>query len=59
MEIYNGLDCADKDVRHGCYGPGEKEARESEDAFSKELNIPFTVIDLKREKQKYVLSDLL
>jgi tRNA-specific 2-thiouridylase len=56
MEIYNGLDCADKDVRHGCYGPGEKEDMETAASFCRELDIPFTVIDLKHEYQKYVLD---
>ena len=45
-----------KEARHGCYGPEEEEDIEDARSVAHALNIPFHVLDLRREYQADVLD---
>ncbi len=46
----------DHHSKHACYGPGEYKDIEDASAVAKKLNIPFTVIDLVKEYEDFVLA---
>ncbi len=56
MEIYDGSITLEETGAHACYGPGEKEDVETAASVCRTLGIPYHVIDLKEEYQKYVIK---
>ncbi len=58
MEIYNGPEGIRESDIHTCYGPGEKEDTETAALVCEKLGLPFFVIDLREEFNKYVIDYL-
>jgi tRNA-specific 2-thiouridylase len=57
MTIYDGsITPLNKGVKHTCYGPGEQEDLDMAATICKKLDIPFHVIDLKKEFRNHVIE---
>ncbi len=56
MEIYDRSVGVKGSGQHACYGPGQKEHIKSAAAICGKLNIPFYVIDLKKEFTRDVIG---
>ncbi len=56
MEIFDGSVALKSSDKHACYGPEEKEDIDSAASVCKNLEIPFHVIDLKKEFRRHVLD---
>jgi tRNA-specific 2-thiouridylase len=56
MEIFDGSVHVEESGRHACYGPGEQEDVEAAESVCKTLNIPFQVVDLKKEYKTHVID---
>jgi len=56
MAIFDGKVEIQEDTRHACYGPGEHEDIETAASICSGLDIPFHVIDLKREYRHHVID---
>jgi tRNA-specific 2-thiouridylase len=56
MEIFDGSVEVKESHKHACYGPGEKEDVEKAASVSRQIGIPFHVIDLKKEYRNHVLD---
>ncbi len=56
MEIYDGPMEIKGPKRHSCYGPGEKEDVDAAASICNMLDIPFHVIDLRKEYRKHVID---
>ncbi|MEE8398925.1 MAG: tRNA 2-thiouridine(34) synthase MnmA [Desulfobacterales bacterium] len=56
MEIFDGSVEIQETGKHACYGPGEQEDIETAASICKKLDIPFHVIDLKKEYRLHVID---
>lgn len=56
MGIYDGSVALKEGERHACYGPGEREDFEKAASVCKKLDIPFHVIDLRKEYRDHVID---
>ncbi len=56
MEIFDGSVAVKESEKHACYGPGEEEDLEAAASVCQKLDIPFHVIDLKREYREHVID---
>jgi tRNA-specific 2-thiouridylase len=56
MKIWDGGPQPRGGLRHGCYGPEEKEDIEDAHEVAQRLDIPFQVIDLTKEYQELVVD---
>ncbi len=56
MQIWDGEANAGEGIRHGCYGPGEKDDIEDARQVAQTLGIPFHIFDLRQEYQDKVLD---
>lgn len=56
MEIFDGSVKIKASRKHACYGPGEKEDMERAASICKKIDIPFHVIDLRKEYRRYVIE---
>ncbi|MFC2021834.1 tRNA 2-thiouridine(34) synthase MnmA [Chloroflexota bacterium] len=56
MKIWDGEAALEKGMRHGCYGPGEKEDIEDARKVAQTLGIDFYVFDLRQEYKAEVLD---
>lgn len=56
MEIFDGSVELQETGKHACYGPGEHEDTETAASICKTLDIPFHVIDLKKEYRLHVID---
>jgi tRNA-specific 2-thiouridylase len=56
MEIYDSSVPVKESDKHACYGPGEKEDVEEAFALCRRYDIPFHIIDLKKEYRDHVID---
>jgi tRNA-specific 2-thiouridylase len=56
MAIYDGSIPIEASEKHACFGPGEEADIENAASVCKTLDIPFHVIDLKKEYQSHVID---
>ena len=57
MAVYDGLmSPIEQGSKHACYGPDEQEDLDMAESICKKLNIPFYVIDLKKEFRNHVIE---
>lgn len=56
MEIFDGSVPVKESEKHACYGPGEKKDIEGAASICEKLEIPFHIIDLRKEYRKHVID---
>jgi len=56
MRIFDGSIPLQESGRHGCYGPGEQEDIDAAASVCRKLDIPFHIIDLRKEYRHHVID---
>lgn len=56
MEIFDRSIKVKESEKHACYGPGEKDDVEKAASLCKRFDIPFHIIDLKKEYRNHVIA---